>query len=453
MLSFVIACCLSLVLARSTTIVLPVATILRVLPAALIVFAIGLADDIVGLRPWQKLLGQVLAASVACLQGIQIQNLGAFDIHTYWWHIPLTIFWLVGCTNAFNLIDGVDGLAAGIGLFAAVTILVASLLRQDLALAAVTAPLAGALFAFLRYNFNPASIFLGDCGSLTIGFLLGCYGVEWSQQSATILGMTAPLLTLFIPLFDTALSIVRRFVRGRPIFGADRCHIHHRLLERGLSVRRVALLLYGVAAVAAVCALLINAFADHVGAVVLALFCLAVWLGLQHLGYREFSGLRRVLLGGRIRRMVDVEIILGQLDDRFKAALTIEDCWPVLRDVVDQFHFYRVEARLNGQPRSVQPIASAGPEWHLTVPLAGADFVRFSVPMGAEQPGLALLVRLVHRNLQKKSLIEEEALATQSSLLPLAVATQTPLKVARAGSSGLAQTAKPLGRGRESVTA
>jgi len=445
MLSFVLACLASFLLTRYGSAAVPITTIAQVLPAAIIVFAVGLADDLVGLRPWQKLAGQLLAASLACLQGVQIHNLGAVDIQSQWWHVPLTLFWLVGCTNAFNLIDGVDGLAAGIGSFAALTILVASLLQQNLALALATAPLAGALFAFLRYNFNPATIFLGDCGSLTIGFLLGCYGVEWSQHTTTILGMTAPLLTLFIPLFDTTLAIARRFVRGRPIFAADRCHIHHRLLERGLSVRRVALLLYGAAAVAAVCALLIDAFENHIGVIVLALFCLAVWLGLRHLGYAEFSGLRRVLLSNRIRRMIDTEILLGQFDERLKAAGTIEDCWPVLRDIGDQFHVCRVEARLNGQARSSQSAATAGPEWNLSVPLAGSDYVRFWVPVGTEQPGFAVLVRLVHRNLQKKVLHESHPLAAQSSLLPLAAATGAPLKVARA--------AKPFPRGRESVTA
>jgi UDP-GlcNAc:undecaprenyl-phosphate GlcNAc-1-phosphate transferase len=118
------------------------------------------------------------------------------------------------------------------------------------------APLAGALLGFLRYNFNPASIFLGDCGSLTIGFLLGCYGIIWSQKSATMLGMTAPLMALAIPLLDTGLAIGRRFLRHQPIFGADRNHIHHQLLDRGLSPRRVALILYGVGGIAAVFSLM-----------------------------------------------------------------------------------------------------------------------------------------------------------------------------------------------------
>src|SRR4029079_2155009 len=133
-----------------------------------------------------------------------------------WLSLPLTIAWLVLCANAFNLIDGVDGLAAGMGLFATSTMLVAAVLGDHVALALATAPLLGALVAFLRYNFNPASIFLGDSGSLTIGFLLGCCGALWSQKSATILGMVAPMMALAVPLLDAVMAVVRRFLRYEP---------------------------------------------------------------------------------------------------------------------------------------------------------------------------------------------------------------------------------------------
>src|SRR5262249_32959422 len=154
--------------------------------------------------------------------------------------------WLILCSNAFNLIDGVDGLAAGVGLTATTATLAAGLLHGDWMLGFVTAPLAGCLLGFLRYNFNPASIFLGDSGSLLIGFLLGCYGVIWSQKSVTMLGMAAPALVMALPLLEVGLSVVRRFLRNEPIFAGDRGHIHHRLLDRGLSPRRVAISLYVV---------------------------------------------------------------------------------------------------------------------------------------------------------------------------------------------------------------
>src|SRR5439155_5528046 len=135
----------------------------KLLPAAGLIFLTGLVDDLVGLKSWQKLIGQVVAAGAAYWGGVHVFG-----------SLPLTVAWLVVCTNAFNLIDGVDGLATGLGLFATVTTLITALLQRNLALAVATAPLAGALLGFLRYNFNPASIFLGDSGSLLVGFLLGC---------------------------------------------------------------------------------------------------------------------------------------------------------------------------------------------------------------------------------------------------------------------------------------
>src|SRR6185437_8896845 len=223
---------------------------LRFAPAVAVIFATGLLDDLRGLTPRQKLAGQFLAAFLAYGAGVHLNRAVGFQF-PLWLAFPATLMWLVGCSNAFNLIDGIDGLAAGVGLFATVTTLMAALLNQHYELAIVTVPLIGALLGFFPYNFSPASIFLGDSGSLLIGFLLGAYGVLWSDKSATLLGMTAPLMAVAIPLFDTALAILRRFLRGQPIWAADRGHIHHRLLDRGLSPKRVVMVLYGVCGIGA----------------------------------------------------------------------------------------------------------------------------------------------------------------------------------------------------------
>ena len=246
----------------------------RLLPAAGLVFAIGLFDDLIGLKPVPKLLGQIAASLVAYFAGIQISAVGGHNFG-HWWSAPVTVLWLVACMNAMNLIDGVDGLAAGVGLFATGTSLIAALMQHNVELALATLPLAGCLLGFLRYNFNPASIFLGDCGSLFIGFLLGCYGVLWSQKSATMLGMVAPLIAFSIPLLDILLAIARRFLRRQPIFCADREHIHHRLLDRGLSPRKVAFILYGICAIAAFFSLvMVN---NYYAMLVIAVFCTAMW--------------------------------------------------------------------------------------------------------------------------------------------------------------------------------
>jgi UDP-N-acetylmuramyl pentapeptide phosphotransferase/UDP-N-acetylglucosamine-1-phosphate transferase len=211
----------------------------RLLPAILIIFTTGLIDDFVALKPWQKLVAETAAAALAYWAGARVGNV-AGQPTLGWWSFLITIVWLVACTNAFNLVDGLDGLAAGIGLVSTLTIFVGALVEGNTALCIATLPLAGCLLAFLCFNFNPATIFLGDCGSLLVGFLLGCYGVVWSQKSLTMFGMTAPLIVLSVPLLDVGLSIFRRILRRQPIFSADRSHIHHRLIDRGLSQRQLS---------------------------------------------------------------------------------------------------------------------------------------------------------------------------------------------------------------------
>ena len=237
-----------------------------------------------------------------------MSNVGPFEVPA-WASFPLTIVWLVTCSNAINLIDGMDGLAAGLGLFAASTTLVAAILQGNYSLAFAITPLAACLLAFLLFNFNPASIFLGDSGSLLIGFLLGCYGIVWMQKTATLVGLAAPMMALAVPFVDLLLAITRRFLRGRPLFSADRGHIHHILLDRGLRPRTVAFLLYGVAGFGAMLGLVANQSTEWAG-IVLALFCIGVFLGVRHLGLVELETLQKLITGGTIRRMLDRQIAL-----------------------------------------------------------------------------------------------------------------------------------------------
>ena len=276
----------------------------RVLPAAGMVFLLGLVDDLRGLRAWTKLGVQVGAALIVFWAGVRLTGVGGVDLGVWWVSLPLTVFWLVLCTNAFNLIDGVDGLASGVGLFATVTALMAGLLMGNVGLVMATAALAGALLGFLRYNFSPASIFLGDSGSYLVGFLLGCYGLLWSQKAATVLGMTAPLMAMAIPLLDVGLSVARRVLRGAPVFEGDRGHIHHMLLRRGWTVRRTVLVLYGVTGVFAVLSLIGSATQGRFAGVVVLLFALVTWAGVQHLGYVEWSMAGRMLRQWGMRKVV-----------------------------------------------------------------------------------------------------------------------------------------------------
>jgi hypothetical protein len=280
--------------------------------------------------PGSSSWGKSRRPALACVGGVRILSIGGAPTDA-WWNVPLTILWLLACMNAFNLVDGLDGLAAGVGLFATLTVFTAAMMQHNMVLAVATFPLAGALLAFLCYNFNPATIFLGDSGSLLIGFLLGCYAAIWSNKSATLLGMTAPLMALSIPLLDVALAIVRRFLRRQPIFTADRGHIHHRLLDRGFTPRRVVLVLYGLCGLAAAFSLLQGVVHSFSGALLL-LFGVFVLLGIQYLGYAEFDLAGRLLFGGDFQRSVSAQLDLRKFRAALVAAGTPAGCWEVIRE-------------------------------------------------------------------------------------------------------------------------
>jgi len=374
-----------------------------ILPAALLVFLIGLADDIFGLKPWQKLAGQALASVLAVSAGVRITALAGFTLNP-WIASLATILWLIGCANALNLIDGVDGLASGIALLAAATTAAAALLNGEIGLAFATIPLAGALLGFLRYNFNPASIFLGDCGSLTIGFLLGCYSVQWSAKSATMLGMTAPLIALAIPLLDTALAIVRRFLRQQPIFVADRSHIHHCLLARGFTVRRVAVLLYGAAGCAGVLSLLMTQYHRQWGGAIIVLAVLGAVVGIQQLGYAEFGTARRLMLSDTFRRLLNTQISLDVYERRLGAAATPDECWSVIESAARDFGFSRAEMLFAGCEFEFEERAQPMSSWEVRVPISEFDFLILTHSFGgACQTNLiAPLVEMLRRTLAPK---------------------------------------------------
>lgn len=351
---------------------------LRLAPAIAIIFVLGVLDDRFRLQPAQKLIVQALAAGWAYWAGVRITSFAVGSVPSHL-NIPVTIAWLVVCTNAFNLIDGVDGLAAGVGLSATATTMVAALVEHNVLLATATVPLAGALLGFVRYNFNPATIFLGDCGSLTIGFLLGCFGVIWSQKSATILGMTAPLMALSIPILDLCLSIVRRFLRRQPIMRGDRGHIHHRLLDRGLTPRRVALLLYALCGVTAVFSLFESITVNHYSAAVIVVFCGIAWVGIQNLGYAEFDQARRLILAGGFRQALNSQLALRAFDTSLSNAQSVDERWAVLRQALKEFGFVQVYWRSTGKVyHDALWRMNEGTSWTLAIPLGGGDYINFT---------------------------------------------------------------------------
>ncbi len=282
-LSYGVACLAGYVYFRPAALFPPS---LPIAMGALIVLTAGLVDDVRGLSAKWKLAMSLVAGVVAWTGGVRVSGIGGFAMQD-WVSLLITVAWLACCTNAFNLIDGLDGLSTGLGLFATVTMVVAGLLQHNTALVILTLPLAGCLVAFLRYNFSPASVFLGDSGSLLIGFLLGCYGAVWSQKSATLIGMIAPLLALAVPLMDTGMAILRRSRHHRHIFTADREHLHHQLLDLGFTHQGAVLLLYAVCVLAAFLSLLHTMYdqSQVTGAIILV-FCTASWWGVRRLRRR-----------------------------------------------------------------------------------------------------------------------------------------------------------------------
>ncbi len=270
---------------------------LTILAPATLIFLLGVYDDIRSLGPWVKFAVQAAAATMLFASGLRILDLRVlFGGHHFssFVSLPLTILWVIGVTNAFNLIDGLDGLAAGSALFSTLVVFVVALLGHSMLVALMTLALAGAILGFLRFNFNPATIFLGDCGSLFIGFILSALALQGAEKAPTTVAIAIPVVSFGLPILETALSIARRFISGRPVFTADREHIHHKLLQLGLSHRQVVIILYGASGIFALLSLFLLWPAGSTLGLVLAVLGSGIWLGVQHLGYLEFGELRRV---------------------------------------------------------------------------------------------------------------------------------------------------------------
>ena len=379
------------------------------LPSAGLIFVTGLVDDLRGLKPWQKLAGQGAAAVLAVSLGARITLFHGVPVSP-WITIPLSLLWLVGCTNAFNLIDGMDGLASGVGLFATVTTLLAAMLQGNFGLTMATVPLVGCLLAFLRYNFAPASIFLGDCGSLTIGFMLGCFGLIWSQKSATLLGMAAPLMAFALPLLDVSLSIGRRFLRSQPIFQADRGHIHHRVMALGFKPRDAALILYAVCGVAALLSLLQSIGSREFRGLTIIVFCSLSWIGINALGYVEFSAARKIFSQKTVRRVLQQEIYLTELRRSIAAAETVQDCWSVVHAACADLAFAFVEMRLNGETfESIPEGISAEPTWQMTLSLGRSGHLSLTRVVESTTPLLMMSVlHLLQEGIKSKEEIKSK---------------------------------------------
>jgi UDP-GlcNAc:undecaprenyl-phosphate GlcNAc-1-phosphate transferase len=374
--------------------------VLRLLPALSVVFGIGLIDDIVSTHPWLRLAAETVAAILAWIGGVHVSAIDGYSFSGAVVSFIVTVLWIVTCTNAINLIDGVDGLAAGVSLFASITMSVAALLSHNFPMALAVVPLVGSLLGFLRFNFSPASIFLGDCGSLTLGFLLGCFGAVWAEKSSTLLGLIAPLMVLAFPLLDVGLAVVRRLLRGQPIFAADDAHIHHKLLSLGFPPRHLLFIIYGICAVGSAASLLlmINHYENR--DFVFVLVCLAGWLGLQHLGYSEFGAAKKLVLGGTIRSVLSAQLALEEFENGVIAGMTLRESCELLCQTCPQFGFSGIIFNIDG----VQRQWGVKTGWQARIDFPGRGYISVWRESGSMNQGAAavLFIDCVSRAFSKK---------------------------------------------------
>jgi UDP-GlcNAc:undecaprenyl-phosphate GlcNAc-1-phosphate transferase len=272
-----------------------------------IALGLGLWDDVRGLNPRVKLLVQAVCGVIAYLGGIRILTVAVPGINDGWalgWlSLPATVFWFLLVMNAMNLIDGLDGLAAGVTMFASIVLLVLCVTSERLLEGMGFAALGGACLGFLRYNFNPASIFMGDSGSYFLGYMMAALSIVGSIKSQATVAILIPIIALGVPLMDALWAPVRRFVLGEAVFEPDRDHLHHRLLALGLTQRRAVLVMYGVTVALGGVALFLVHARDDRAALILLLVGAGIALGIRKLGYLEYLAMDKLV--GWVRDVTD----------------------------------------------------------------------------------------------------------------------------------------------------
>lgn len=274
------------------------AQLLGWLAAGLLICAVGVLDDYRTLRGRTKLLGQVVACGLVMASGVMIRNVRLFDweLELGLLAVPCTLFWLLGAINSLNLLDGMDGLLSTVGLIIFLAMAALGVQVGNAVAAGLAVAFAGALLGFLRYNFPPASIFLGDSGSMLIGLSVGVLAIQSSLKGPATVALAAPTAVLIIPIFDTAAAILRRRLTGRSIYSTDRGHLHHCLLRRGLSREQVLLWVSSLCLLAAAGTIGSLAFRNELLAVAAALLVVGILVVTRAFGYAEFLLVRERLI-------------------------------------------------------------------------------------------------------------------------------------------------------------
>jgi UDP-GlcNAc:undecaprenyl-phosphate/decaprenyl-phosphate GlcNAc-1-phosphate transferase len=331
------------------------------LGGGLAIAAVGFYDDLFGTGAWIKLSVQVAVAVLAVELGFRIERvdlpfLPLIELGA--WAYPVTVIWIVGVVNAVNLIDGLDGLAAGVALFGLIPVLALSLLAGSTVLSLVCFALVGALLGFLVFNAHPARIFMGDSGSMFLGFVLALITVQSAHRAPATVAMLTPVLALSLPLMDTCLAMARRAWFGHAIFGADRNHIHHRLLRAGLSHRRTVWTMYLLAGTFAVMGLVASLYPEQMALLVLVSAVVLTAAILRRLGYLELDlatlaeSLETRRRNRRLRHLVDY------LGTRRETIRSLDEIDALARELGRAVEAEQVTLSLPGRPK-MQPLQPA----------------------------------------------------------------------------------------------
>ena len=350
-----------------------------VFAGASLLFLVGLLDDVRGLPPSAKFIAQVAAALIAYYFGVRLDSvtLGyGIGVPVGILSVPLVLLWIIGVTNAYNFIDGLNGLAGGIAIVACATVAVVALTLGNIAVLVPAVALGGAMLGFLHYNFPGARVFLGDSGSMSVGFLLAVLLLKAAEVPGPSVLVVVPILALFVPLLDVMLAIIRRWLRGVPLSGADARHIHHRLMALGLTQERTSVFLWGLAFSMAAFGLIMALTAPYV-ATSIAIFGLVglsilVIYGTNLLSYHELIVAGEVLLTApsRVRRVISDQILALDLTARIQSARGIDEVESLLSSTARSFGFLKMElVRDDGSSSSSSgdiPLAWA---WKLEYPI------------------------------------------------------------------------------------
>jgi len=351
------------------------------LGTAALIFLVGLVDDLKGLPARVKLAAELIGAMLLCHVGVRISMLEITEGHVLYlgqWGTPLTVLWIIGITNAVNLSDGLDGLAAGVSAVACAVIAIFAIYSENLVMAIFMLALLGGLTGFLFYNFNPARIFMGDCGSLFVGFTIAASSAMCLTKSYALVGLALPVLALGIPIFDTLFAILRRFLERRSLFAPDRSHFHHRLIDLGLKQRYAVLAIYLSTCAATGLGLLMMVRRDIGALVLFACLLLLVLLLFRIVGAVRLRGTLTALHDkyAMARRQRKERRTFEDLELRFRRAQDVGEWWQAVCDAGKGLDFAWVSLMSRDGDGNLDTRV-----WRGTAPSPSTPIVTMSLPV------------------------------------------------------------------------